>query len=558
MWIEELVFVPAAVYGIAPDAAVRICGQLLDHPDQRVVEAVVRGPLLPSPQFGVPEECTVPGGGEFAGRIAEVLTRMDAQTPVPIATWFSVLEHGADALPRVRTALRERPDSPVVVDALRRLLSPEEFAKEFAPGFVAQLATDRSGFAASVLRDVQITDPQVLAALERVATDPNAPGSHSAKALLAEGVSESEFADTSRRERLTDPRSDLGAVPLANWTRLWPILTFAEQESFLSRMGGFGPHDPLPTVLAAAGADRLVTRGQSLSWLVLGAPLEPRVVEVVDAAERFWNPPGQGGGCSLPDYHVWSLVGLWPEADPRTRERILERLRRHPDLAANMALRPLLGARGRPRDRRLSTLEYLELVERVPLPRATLGMLEPFHDDDRAVRRAALRAFAVASPDRERAVRLAHKSLRGREWEDCFGPTEGLPPAAAEIATALSSPTKRAARLRALLAEEPDNALQIARYDPAAALQLLPEFETLLTRRPVIGGVLACLRGLGPDAAALLPAVEALTRIPTLHFEVEATARILRGEAPREAMPSPTEGGPGGSSWSAGPWPRYR
>lgn len=48
----------------------------------------------------------------------------------------------------------------------------------------------------------------------------------------------------------------------------------------------------------------------------------------------------------------------------------------------------------------------------------------------------------------------------------------------------------------------------------------------------------------GPDAADLLPAVERLVPIPRVHFEADATARVLRGEVPPEPEMSPYRRGP--------------
>jgi len=161
------------------------------------------------------------------------------------------------------------------------------------------------------------------------------------------------------------------------------------------------------------------------------------------------------------------------------------------------------------------------------------------------------------------------KWLRGRlferTWEEQFGPLEGLPPVCAEIAN-VPSVAERAAALRRLFADQMSEAIAATAGDLAAARLLLPELRTALRPRwvercPV---VLGCLRRLGTDAKELLPDVEALAPIPWLHFEVEATARILRGEVePERAAQRPTERPTGPSTPGPGfrngwPGPRYR
>jgi hypothetical protein len=110
----------------------------------------------------------------------------------------------------------------------------------------------------------------------------------------------------------------------------------------------------------------------------------------------------------------------------------------------------------------------------------------------------------------------------------------------------LPTVAERAAKLRQRCGDRQTDTVQKIAADLRAARLLLPELRQMLDRRNVerCAAVMGCLRRLGTDAAGLLPELEALSPIPWLHFEVKATASILRGEAPAEPPPA----------WPGGPW----
>ncbi|HEX6812707.1 MAG TPA: hypothetical protein VF384_13855 [Planctomycetota bacterium] len=553
----ELVLLPPAVCAIAPDAAIRLCEPLLEHADPAVVAAAVLGPQ-PIRHEDAPR---VPGGAAFARKIAARIVASE----IPQTCWFAALEDGIAALPTLREALCEQPRryaiaaaigslGPAAAAAVPELLAamphnphvghvvaavlPPEARKAT---LLALLGTEHEAHILPLLSGLRLEGAVTLAAIERLAGDGREEVRLQARALLACSASETATADEARRERLAHPERGLHAVEFEHCVRVWPRLSDAERKALVAQMGNSRAVWSMPVALADAIAPMLQEDdGSAFRALLAGAPLHPRVLERIEASARFWNAPAVDPRWNPRARHARALVQLWPAADAACRARALPWLRREADTAVQAAQEELL-APGR-----WAPLEFLELMQQLACSQSCGPTFHFLNDADLNMRRAALRAW-LASAQEPNLVQTLHALLCEASWEERFGPLEGLPPACAEIVAKLPAAAERAAKLRQQCGDpRPDTVHKIAADLPAARL-LLPELRQMLDRRKVeqCAAVMWCLRRLGPDAAALLPEVEALSPIPWLHFEVKATASILRGEAPAAPAPVWPVRGPG-------------
>lgn len=543
----DLAKLPDVVCAIAPEAAVELCEPLLAHQDAEVVTAAMLGPSRAVAG-------KIPGGGAFARKVAERLAAGDSQQP---SAWFAVLGDAKVALAELREGLRQHPNSGALAAALRDLgpaadaavpeliaalphnaMAAQALAAALPPqhrfaSLLPLLDTELAATVGWLLVGVPIDDPAMLMRIEQLADDDREPVRTQARQILVTSASESAVADQARLEALRQPQRGLPLIDAKQWLRLWPQLTAAERAPWLSQLA-FQPPAVLPTELGDALAAALPgdTNGLVFMALVRCAPLHAKVLERVEALTSFWNATPNRPEHALPAMHVHALLCGWKTGDDTFRTAATPWLRRHPG-ALSSGLESL---RVRTPDRALSVLELLELHERIAHPDGFATAAHRVRDPELAVRRAALRALVACGAESSWLRTMVDACLLERTWDEQFGPLEGLPALCAELAATAPSVDERCARIRTSCVDRPDEAAGAMALDVAAARQLLPELRQLLgmRRRDHLPALLQCLRGLGPDAAALLPALEPLAAIPWLHFEVAATARILRGEAPTE------------------------
>jgi hypothetical protein len=289
--------------------------------------------------------------------------------------------------------------------------------------------------------------------------------------------------------------------------------------------------------------------GSVFQVMLRGAPLHPRVLEQVEASTQFWNPPASDPRVSLAAQHARALMSFWKSGDAAYRARALPWLQRHPAAGAFAAEAALSDSDA---EARLTPLEFLELIELLPCSESYTQATRWLRDPDLAVRRAALRAFVASRvPHEPFASQFLRSLLLASPWEEVFGPLDGLPTFCAEFARGLPTFDGRVAALRRLAVANPGDAFEAILGDMAAARRLLPELRQMLDPRQLgeCSAVLRCLRHLGTDAAELLPAVEVLGEVPFLHFDVKATAAILRGESPAEPVPDWISQGGAPTDW---------
>lgn len=548
---SELVLLPDAVCAIAPDAAVRLCEPLLEHATPAVADAALAGPirLLHLRRDAV----VVPGGGDFARKLARRLEAAGAHR----TRWFAVLAERSAALPELIEILHEQPTNaaiaaalgdlgqaslaalpellaaagcnPAAVATLDRILTPQQRRDLVLP----LLGGERGPGVTPLLLDLEIGDAAAAAMLERLVDDPRQPVRHVARRLLLRSASTTPRADALRCLAIAD--GGAAELPPEHLARLWPQLTVAERSQIVAAFAQRVRSAPWPPALVdhvAALCAPGEGGGQALQALLVGAPLDPRVLARVAAAAEFWNAGARAGLCSVPARHVRVLVDRWPDGDAAFRAQAMPWLQRQAELTAEA-----IGIRASdfPQSHELLLAAQIGLF-------LAVGVTRYLDDPDPAVRRAAVVVSMLPEPIgasyRQYLARELEQHLAGTTWEERFGPLAGLPPVCAEIAADAPTVDQPAGKLRQLLEEGRFAVLITLAVKPAVAQQCLPGLGQLLTDRHIdrARSVLAVLRRLGPAARELLPAVERLVPIPALHFEAAHTAQILRGAAPVETQ----------------------